>query len=82
MCHVKTNMLNIKSFTSNSCLQYRKKNAQLIRENSIVIGPVMQKSQRKIEIIFLSISLNMCFGYSKDLSHETVLLSTHNICFG
>ena len=33
---------------------------------------------RKIVIIFLSISLNMCFVCSKD---ETVLLSTHNICF-
>ena len=32
-----------KGFTSNSCLQYRKKHTQLIRENSIVIGPVMQK---------------------------------------
>ena len=29
-------------------------------------------------IIFLSISLNMCFRCSK----EPVLLSTHNICFG
>ena len=26
------------------------------------------------------ISLNMCFGCSKE--NETVLLSTHNICFG
>ena len=32
-------------------------------------------------IIFLSISLNMCFGCLKEPSHR-VLLSTHNICFG
>ena len=24
----------------------------------------------------------MCFGCSKELSYETVLLKTHNICFG
>ena len=28
-----------------------------------------KKVQRKIAINFLSISLNMCFGYSKELSH-------------
>ena len=36
-------------------------------------------------IIFLSISLNICFGCSKEPSRwdvEAVLLSTHNICFG
>ena len=41
--------------------------------------------KHKIVTIFLSISLNMCFGLSKELSQrlmETVLLSTHNICFG
>ena len=32
-------------------------------------------------IIFLSISLNICLGRSKELI-ETVLLSTHNVCFG
>ena len=36
----------------------------------------------KIVIIFLSIGLNICFGCSKDCLAETVLLSTHNICFG
>ena len=49
---------------------------------SRVIGPVKQKNQSKIAIIFLSITLNMCFGYSKDRLTEMVLLSTHNICFG
>ena len=43
-----------------------------------IIGPYKGKKLRKIAIIFLSISLNMCFG----CSIETVLLSTHNICFG
>ena len=36
----------------------------------------------KIAFIFLSISLNMCFGAQKNRLNETVLLSTHNICFG
>ena len=35
----------------------------------IIIGPVKQKFQRNIVIIFLSISLNMCFGSSKEPSH-------------
>ena len=38
--------------------------------------------QFKISIIYLSISLNMCFGARKNRLIETVLLSTHNICFG
>ena len=43
----------------------------------------MKNSERKIVNIFLSISLNICFGFSKEQSLiETVLLSTHNICFG
>ena len=33
----------------------------------------------KIVNILLSFSLNICFGYLKDQSHETVLLSTHNM---
>ena len=35
--------------------------------------------ERKIAIIFLSISLNMCFGCSKNCLTETVLLSTHSM---
>ena len=31
--------------------------------------------------IFLPISFNICFGFSKEPLIETVLLSTHNICF-
>ena len=34
------------------------------------IGLVKQKFQRKIVIIFLYISLNMCFGCSKEPSHR------------
>ena len=37
---------------------------------------------RKISIIFLPINLNMCFGAQKNRLIETVLLITHNICFG
>ena len=33
------------------------------------IGPVKQNNSRKIVIIFLSTSLNMCFGCSKESSH-------------
>ena len=35
----------------------------------LYIAPVKQKFQRKIVIIFLNISLNMCFGCSKEPSH-------------
>ena len=34
------------------------------------IGPVKQNNLRNIAIIFLSISLNMCFGCSKEPSHR------------
>ena len=37
---------------------------------------------RKIVIIFLPINLNMCLGAQKNHLIESVLLSTHNICFG
>ena len=37
--------------------------------------------ERKIENIFLPISLSICFGDQKNPLIETVLLSTHNICF-
>ena len=55
-----------------------------------IIGPVKQIFLSKMMIIYLFISLNMCFGCSKEPSHwdsknrliEKVLLSTHNICFG
>ena len=43
----------------------------------MVIGLVKQ-----FAIIFFSISLNMCLGAQKSRLIETVLLSTHNICFG
>ena len=32
-------------------------------------GQLSKKCQRESVIIFLSISLNMCFGYSKETSH-------------
>ena len=37
---------------------------------------------RKTAITFLPINLNMCLGAQKSRLIETVLLSTHNICFG
>ena len=40
----------------------------IIQDYLYVIGPVKQTNLRKIVIIFLSISLNMCFGCSKELS--------------
>ena len=36
--------------------------------------------EHKIVIIFISISLNIWFGSSKNNLIETVLLSTHTIC--
>ena len=36
----------------------------------------------KTVIISLPINLYMCFGAQKNRLIETVLLSTHNICFG
>ena len=38
--------------------------------NEDCMGPVKQKIKRKIEIIFLSISLNMCFGCSNEPSRR------------
>ena len=46
------------------------------------IGPVKQNNLRKMLIIFLFISLNMCLGAQKNRLNKTVLLSTHSICFG
>ena len=45
------------------------------------IKKVRPKIMRKIAIMFLSISLNMCFGQKNSLI-EMVVLSTNNICFG
>ena len=36
----------------------------------VSIGPVKQKNLPKIVIFFLSISLNICFGCSKEPSHR------------
>ena len=38
--------------------------------------------ERKIVNIFFPISFNICFGAQKNRLIETVLLSTHSICFG
>ena len=46
------------------------------------LGQLSKIFKRKIVIIFLPISLNICFGCSKNRLIETVLLSTHSICFG
>ena len=63
-----------------------------IKSIQIYIGIFNKKLKHKIVIIFLPISLNVCFGCSKEQSQlvgsfeyplsETVLLSTQNICFG
>ena len=37
--------------------------------------------KRKSAIIFLSISFNICFGYSKEPSHRDGSFEYHNICF-
>ena len=38
--------------------------------------------ERKIVNIFLPIGIKIYFGAQKNRLNETVLLSTHNICFG
>ena len=45
-------------------------------------GLDQQNFEPKIVNIFLPISLNKCLGAQKKSLIETVLLSTHNICFG
>ena len=42
----------------------------------------MQNFECKIRNIFLLIISNICLGTQKNRLIETVLLSTHNICFG
>ena len=56
--------------------------SDMILGQDYYIGPVKQRKKRIIAIIFLSISLNKCFGCSNETSHRDVLLSTHNIRFG
>ena len=60
------------SFSSNAhCTSRKKSNAE---------GRLSIK-KRKSAIIFLSISFNICFGYSKELSHRDGSFEYHNICF-
>ena len=52
------------------------------RFHSVSKGQLSKKiKQRKITIIFLSISLNMCFKCSKEPSHRDGSFEHHNICF-
>ena len=73
-----------------SKIPYKKNSFLLIlRHGSSVVsalapgarGPRFYPCFAKIVIIFLTIKLNMCFGYIKNRLNETVLLSTHNVCF-
>ena len=48
----------------------------------MVTGLDKQHFHRKDVTIFLPISFNICLGAQKNHLIETVLLSTHNICFG
>ena len=59
-------------------------NSSILYQSFIELKQVQinKLSERKIIIILLSICLNMCFGAQKNRLIETVLLSTHNICFG
>ena len=41
----------------------------------------LQKNQRKIVDIFLPPAFSMCLGAQKNRLIETVLLSTHTICW-
>ena len=46
------------------------------------LGLDKKSFEYKIVNIFLPISISISFGAQKNLLIETVLLSTHNICFG
>ena len=48
----------------------------------IVTVPGEKLYERKTVIISLPINLSMCLGAQMNRLIETVLLSTHNICFG
>ena len=51
-----------------------------VMKESLSLG-MSKVSERKIVIIFLPISFNIFWGAQKNRLNETVLLSTHNICF-
>ena len=54
-------------------------------EGSLVLDSqvkINKHFQHKIANVFLPIILSICLGAQKKRLIETVLLSTHNICFG
>ena len=58
------------------------KNKRSSREVTSIIGFDNKLFELKIINIFLPISLTYILGTQKNGLIETVLLSTHNICFG
>ena len=54
---------------------------QIVINEPYTLVQIYEKLRRKIVNIFLSISVNICFGAQKNRLSETVVLSTHNICF-
>ena len=53
---------------------------KITNDSAVYLGPDTL-FVRKMFFIFLSISLNMCFGCSKEPSHRDGSFDTHNICF-
>ena len=72
-----TFIFNYKVYTGELYIIKEWPNAYAIRTNKINTN-----FERKIVNNLLSINFNICFGSSKNRLIETVLLSTHNICFG
>ena len=58
------------------------KTSSFLLKMPIYIGLDKQNFERKILNNLLPISFNICLGAQKNRLIETVLLSTHNICFG
>ena len=65
-------------------LTFHRKSVSLKMLNSTDYYPIgldKQNFEHRIVNIFLSLSFIICFGCSKNRLIETVLLSSHNICF-
>ena len=55
---------------------------QIQKKNGPTFIDLDKQFQHDIENIFLSISFNLSLGAQKNRLIETVLMSTHDICFG
>ena len=87
-------MCNVEKNQSNNCeilmrIDHRCVNTLYIGKwRDLILNMAFDKDQEnkcfehEIVIIFLSINLDMCCVCSKEFLIQTILLSTHNTCFG